>query len=179
MVQDGKNKPKGSSCNAMGMGCNTLAVECWKAQITRENSIRDEWRRSYAPHLNDLEAEVESKWNDRLNESKKLVDEVCIFIRVLLIEKKKKKKKQQMDGTVRSVLFDGVSKDGCGRSAYLKLRNKDSPQKKVRQPLTSSQLIGWQCAELPPVRNPSLPNFGRKPVIRTGFYRKGGVFTST
>ncbi|KAJ9448224.1 hypothetical protein DIPPA_22989 [Diplonema papillatum] len=155
----GDAKVKGKSCtHAMGMGASTLAVECWKAQVNKENHIRAEWRKEYAPHLDGFEQTIGDRWTARLNDTKQRISE--------------------MDESVRTILFDGVSKDGAGRAAYLKLRNKECPQRKQSHPLTTSQTIGWQCQELPPVRQSAVSNFGRKPIIKNGFYRKGGVFTT-
>eukprot|EP00756_Hemistasia_phaeocysticola_P000352 Hpha_TRINITY_DN10241_c0_g1::TRINITY_DN10241_c0_g1_i1::g.35158::m.35158 len=153
----GKEEGKPRSCtHAMGLGVHHLASECWKAQVAREDNIRREWRKAHgAEGADDLERTIADRYwakQETLTETAK-----------------------KMDPAIRDKLYDGVSKDGNGRAAYLRERQKEWPQKKSTGPLTSSQAIGWRCTELPPLRNPSLPNYGRKPVIKNGFYRKGGV----
>eukprot|EP00754_Rhynchopus_humris_P040469 Rhum_TRINITY_DN23512_c0_g1::Rhum_TRINITY_DN23512_c0_g1_i1::g.178183::m.178183 len=153
-----EGKVKQSCTHAMGMGNSTLAVECWKAQINKENQIRGDWRKKFAPHLEEKEAEVDMRWKDHLAETRRDIENI--------------------DPSTRGVLYEGVSKDGTGRTAYLKLRNKMAPQQKLRRAETTSQSVGWACSELPPVTRTGVTNFGRKPVIKNGFYRKGGVFTN-
>ena len=74
--------------------------------------------------------------------------------------------------TSRGILFDGVSKEGKGRNAYLKYRTKTSPTAKYSFPVTSAQEIGWRCEgkEVPK------SNYGRSKIVQLSFFRKSGVF---
>lgn len=47
------------------------------------------------------------------------------------------------DDPIRKLLYDGVSKEGKGRAAYLKEQRKKSPVKRYQRPVTSSHEIGW------------------------------------
>eukprot|EP01012_Entosiphon_sulcatum_P032823 TRINITY_DN4167_c0_g1_i1.p2 TRINITY_DN4167_c0_g1~~TRINITY_DN4167_c0_g1_i1.p2 ORF type:complete len:225 (+),score=60.39 TRINITY_DN4167_c0_g1_i1:49-675(+) len=64
--------------------------------------------------------------------------------------------------------------DHRGRIAYLKHRLEVNPQAKYRRPITTSQAIGWQCTELPPVTSAVNRN-GHKPVVQSSFFRRSGV----
>lgn len=130
---------------AMGMKMTRDASQCWKDQVQKEMSIREEWKRLYVP--------------ESVEQEKEIIERV--------MEREKAKQDAAKQCPDRELLYDGK-----GRKAYLKSRLTLPPQKKAEQPLTASQSVGWKCLELPPPKNPDLPSFGRKPVIRNGFYRK-------
>lgn len=150
---DGKVR---SCTTAMGLSFTQIASDCWKGQVRKEDIIRREWLKTHAPKdYEDAQAKhAASHWATQQKAHAESLAKV---------------------GGTRDKLYDGVSKDGAGRASYLKERHKLSPQKKSNGPQTSSQSIGWQCDQLPPLRNPALKNHGRKPVIKNGFFRSGGV----
>lgn len=46
-------------------------------------------------------------------------------------------------------LYSGVSRDSEGKAAYLKVRHGMWPRDKSRAPITSSQVVGWDCYKRP------------------------------
>eukprot|EP01027_Heterolobosea_sp_BB2_P003875 GEZU01005836.1.p1 GENE.GEZU01005836.1~~GEZU01005836.1.p1 ORF type:complete len:154 (+),score=5.02 GEZU01005836.1:219-680(+) len=84
----------------------------------------------------------------------------------------------------RQILYEGVSKEGEGRYAYLKHQAQKNPRQRFAYPITSSQVIGWDVQD--DVSSPTngasrrADDFhyeyvksphGRKPTVRTTFYR--------
>uniref|UniRef100_A0A0G4F8Q1 Sperm microtubule inner protein 1 C-terminal domain-containing protein n=1 Tax=Chromera velia CCMP2878 TaxID=1169474 RepID=A0A0G4F8Q1_9ALVE len=69
------------------------------------------------------------------------------------------------------LLYNGVTKEGEGRAAYLKHQKTIGPQEKNLSPETSAQDVGWRVPNLTYVMSPH----ARKPLIRETFYRSTGV----
>ena len=134
---------------AMGMKMNIVAAECWRMSCLKEERIRDEWKRKYQPQLEAKEDEIVRRY----------------------LESEEQKKKLPRPPEF-ALLSEGVSKDGKGRKAYLKARLATQLQDRQAQPMTISQTVGWRCLSIPPPRDDALPSFGRKPVIKNGFYRR-------
>ena len=139
---------------AMGMKMSRVSATCWKDSCRKEERIRDEWRRLYDPSYVDREGEIIQR----------------------VMEREKAKKEAAATRPERALLFDGVSKDGMGRKAYLKKRLELPPQERFAgQQLTASHVVGWNSLEVPPPKTDGLPSYGHKPVIDSGFFRKTGV----
>lgn len=70
-------------------------------------------------------------------------------------------------------LYDGISHHQEGRYAYLKARNKKSPEDKYIFPVVSSTVYGWK------IRDHGMPksDYARTRVIRDTFYRHSGIIT--
>ena len=134
---------------SMGMKMNVVSANCWKNSILKEARIRDEWKAKHMKGLQEKEDDIVRRYLEE-EEAKKTVGRPPEF----------------------SLLSEGVSKDGKGRIAYLKARREKKLQDRQAQPLTVSQSVGWRCLTVPPPRDDSLPSFGRKPVIKNGFYRR-------
>lgn len=146
-----KEKARVSCTNAMGLNTTAASIYGWKQLILKEEQSRTAWRQKYAANLT--------------AEQDKLVERV---------------KNRPSDIFQRSVdedalLREGISKEGKGRLALLKARQKIDPQAKFKRPLTESQRVGWTCVQLPPVSE-NTERFGRKPVIGNNFYRRTGPF---
>lgn len=73
----------------------------------------------------------------------------------------------------REQLYEGISHHQEGRYAYLKVRNKKSPEDKYVFPVVSSTVYGWK------IRDHNMPksDFARTRVIRDTFYRHSGIIT--
>jgi hypothetical protein len=142
-------KPKPSYTDAMGLNNTAASITGWKQLILKEELAREEWRRRYASSVGDAELQV--------------ADRVKNHTGVII--------PRTLDETVK--LQDGISKEGKGRSAYLKDRATLPPQDRYRRPVTSSQTVGWKCTQLPPI-NEDQQHYGRKPIIENNFYRKVG-----
>jgi len=65
----------------------------------------------------------------------------------------------------------GVSKEGQGRSMYLKERKRIGPQERYGRPITSAQEVGWKVPSL----TYSMSPHARKPLIQQTFFRQTGV----
>lgn len=89
------------------------------------------------------------------------------------LTKPPREKPDQADAT--DVLCFGVSKEGCGRAAYLKVRKALPPQSKFPQKVTSSHDIGWLTPETSFARGST---FARKPIVQNTFFRTNGVLNT-
>jgi hypothetical protein len=116
--------------------------------IKKEEATRAKWMEKYA--------------KDKLREERKLLIEAL----------KKEKHELHKSNKARALLYDGVSKEGKGRAAYLEHQRSISPTKKYKSPITSSQEIGWRVEGYSGER----PEHGRRAIIQDTFYRKRGVF---
>jgi hypothetical protein len=75
---------------------------------------------------------------------------------------------------VVQLLYDGFSKEGKGRSQYMRARKHDSPEAKYEYPLVSSFDYGWKLDEVG--QKYSNPIHGRSKIVEDSFYRRNGVF---
>jgi hypothetical protein len=125
---------------AMGMKMSRVAASCWVDSCRKEEKIREDWQRLYDPEHSDKEADIIKR----------------------VMEREKERHQRAESSPERKLLYDGVSKDGMGRKAYLKERLKLPPQQRFGNPTTASQVVGWDSLRVPPPRNPDLPSFGHK-----------------
>jgi len=135
---------------AMGMKQTHVSTSCWRDSCLKEERIRQEWVKTFRPQLIAEEREIVERVKSREAERRELA----------------------ASAPERGLLYDGVSKDGKGRIAYLKARRLLPPQERFGTTVTASHETGWRCLELPPPRPDGIPSFGRKPVIKNGFYRR-------
>lgn len=143
---------------AMGMKMSHVSTECWRNQVRKETQIHDDWKKVYQPDWLEKEREI-----------------------IARVQAREAAKKSAAPPPERSLLYDGVSKDGKGRGAYLKLRHLREPKDKFSFPVTEAQEVGWSLQNVvPPPRSVAFNN-GRKPVIKNGFYRYtiGGRLSDT
>lgn len=73
------------------------------------------------------------------------------------------------------LLYDGFSKEGKGRSQYLRARKSDGPEAKYEYPLVSSFDYGWKLNEVNKEGYKN-PIHGRNKIVEESFYRRNGVF---
>eukprot|EP00746_Dinoflagellata_sp_MGD_P167243 gnl/MRDRNA2_/MRDRNA2_97712_c0_seq1.p1 gnl/MRDRNA2_/MRDRNA2_97712_c0~~gnl/MRDRNA2_/MRDRNA2_97712_c0_seq1.p1 ORF type:complete len:183 (-),score=30.10 gnl/MRDRNA2_/MRDRNA2_97712_c0_seq1:187-735(-) len=73
----------------------------------------------------------------------------------------------------REILYRGISHDGGGRKAYLKLRKQYDVHQRHGKPLTESHSYGTEKAEGEYRASPLC----KKPVIKDSFFREQGVKT--
>ncbi|KAE8612676.1 hypothetical protein XENTR_v10012944 [Xenopus tropicalis] len=71
------------------------------------------------------------------------------------------------------LLYDGFSKEGKGRSLYLRRRKELSPEQKYPHPMLSSWDYGWRLDEM--VGEVKAPVQGRCKIVRDTFYSRNGV----
>lgn len=109
-----------STC-AMGMKMTLASSECWRNQVKKEDAIRNDWKHAYQPDFEEEEAAARE--------------------RVKELEASKAAEREA--NPLRPLLFEGHSKEGKGRKAYLSERLKLNPQEKQAHPMTVNQTIGW------------------------------------
>ncbi|XP_063794899.1 protein SPMIP1 [Pseudophryne corroboree] len=73
------------------------------------------------------------------------------------------------------VLYDGFSKEGKGRSLYLKKRKQFGPEEKYLYPLLSSWDYGWRLDDV--VKEFKAPNHGRSRIVKDTFYTRNGILS--
>ena len=76
---------------------------------------------------------------------------------------------------VRSLLYEGFSREGRGRANYLRHRKKPDPDERYRRLVTTSLQYGWGVTELIP--QPEKPRHGRSSVVTGTFYARNGIST--
>ena len=75
---------------------------------------------------------------------------------------------------MRETLYQGISKEGGGRTKYLKLRNGMSLEERYSVPQTTTQAMSFNMHTIMP-NAAQAPAYGRRNVIQPSFYRKEGV----
>ncbi|XP_063283631.1 protein SPMIP1-like [Pelobates fuscus] len=71
------------------------------------------------------------------------------------------------------LLYDGFSKEGKGRSMYLKRRKEFAPELKYPHPVLSSWDYGWRLDDV--VKEFRIPIHGRSKMVRDTFYSRNGI----
>ncbi|XP_015203403.1 protein SPMIP1 [Lepisosteus oculatus] len=74
----------------------------------------------------------------------------------------------------RGVLYQGFSKEGKGRSLYLRNRTMKSPEKKFEHPIISSWEYGWRLGDY--AKEDKSPIKGRSRIVKDTFYARNGIF---
>ena len=142
---------------------NVQASEAYRQLIKQELNRKKNWMEKYG--------------REQAKEERQMI------IQTLQREKERQERmKAMLQDPVRKMLYDGVSKEGKGRLAYLSEQRKKSPVKKYHRPMTSSQEVGWLLDsenEYSKKYHTETAKYstqhGRKAVIRDTFLRKGGV----
>ncbi|XP_075688499.1 protein SPMIP1 [Rhinoderma darwinii] len=73
------------------------------------------------------------------------------------------------------VLYDGFSKEGKGRSLYLKVRKQSGPEEKYPHPILSSWDYGWRLGDV--VNEFKSPIHGRSRIVKDTFYSRNGILS--
>ena len=98
--------------------------EAYKQLIKQETNRKKVWMEKYGKDL--------------------IAEERTRMIQTLQREKEKQEAMNTLrSDPVRQLLYDGVSKEGKGRLAYLTEQRKKSPVKRYQRPKTSAQEVGW------------------------------------
>ncbi|XP_015461838.3 protein ATP6V1FNB [Astyanax mexicanus] len=74
----------------------------------------------------------------------------------------------------KDALYQGLSKEGKGRSMYLRRRVQKMPEEKFDYPILSSWEYGWRLGDYD--HNYKSPANGRSGVVRSSFYARNGIF---
>jgi hypothetical protein len=154
MADEKVSIPTGDTSLAMGFKMNAKATFVWQKTVARERKSRKQWIDTFLPDVAAEEAAAVDKY-----------------------------KAAQAAARVgpprtgaRALLYDGVSKDGQGRVAYLKARRAMTPHERCGgqvQPPTGAQLVGWRLNQ-PVPKSPGLQNFAHTPTIMRDMYRSTG-----
>ncbi|XP_078270033.1 protein SPMIP1 [Rhinoraja longicauda] len=75
---------------------------------------------------------------------------------------------------IRSLLYDGFSKEQRGRHLYLRKRAAKPPEERYHYPLLSSWTYGWRQGDV--IGELQLPAHGRLRTINDTFFSKNGIF---
>lgn len=75
----------------------------------------------------------------------------------------------------KEMLYQGFSREGKGRSQYLKQRTSKAPEDKYQFPLVSSWEYGWKLGDVIKIEDIKKPPFGRTRLINDTFYTRTGV----
>jgi len=76
-----------------------------------------------------------------------------------------------VDWTTSSRIYEGSSREGKGRSGYLKTRHSLRPEVKYQYPIVSSWEYGWRLGDVIKVDELKNPEFGRSRIVAETFYR--------
>ncbi|XP_028853510.1 protein ATP6V1FNB [Denticeps clupeoides] len=74
----------------------------------------------------------------------------------------------------RDMLYQGLSKEGNGRSFYLHQRVQKGPEERFHHPMLSSWDYGWRLGDYG--NEYRSPAHGRSGVVRSTFYARNGIF---
>eukprot|EP00667_Euglena_gracilis_P027864 EG_transcript_34922 len=126
----------------------------WRELIGRETKTCKQWKEKYSRSTLELE-------------TKMLLDS--------LNTEKQKKHQQAIDrqSPKQKILYEGISKEGAGRKAYLDHQHAIPPTMKSSYPQTAAQEIGWLAENTKYFES---NEYGHRPVIEGSFYRKSGAF---
>eukprot|EP01010_Urceolus_cornutus_P001112 NODE_1628_length_818_cov_298.994798_g1266_i0.p1 GENE.NODE_1628_length_818_cov_298.994798_g1266_i0~~NODE_1628_length_818_cov_298.994798_g1266_i0.p1 ORF type:complete len:190 (+),score=49.21 NODE_1628_length_818_cov_298.994798_g1266_i0:56-571(+) len=134
---------------------NHQAAHAWKELINKESGVSKQWKQKYSRAT--------------------LEDETKLLLESFKRDREAKLAQAPEKRTdTRKLLYDGISKEGSGRAAYLKAQNALPPKEKSYFPRTSAQEVGWRTER--ENTNFEKTEYGRKPVIESSFFRKRGVF---
>nr|KAG8540761.1 hypothetical protein GDO81_018628 [Engystomops pustulosus] len=73
------------------------------------------------------------------------------------------------------LLYDGFSKEGKGRSLYLKVRKRLGPEEKYPHPTLSSWDYGWRLGSV--IDEFKTPIHGRSRIVKDTFYSRNGILS--
>ena len=96
-------------------------------------------------------------------------------LKEIIQEARKKYSKEEMrpaDRSTKDKLYEGFTKEGRGRYAYLQDRHRIIPEKKFTFPTLSSMKYGWKLDESFQLKR---PDFARTRLIKDSFYKRNGV----
>ncbi|KAM4721890.1 protein SPMIP1 [Rhinophrynus dorsalis] len=165
----------------------TRNQNCWKELIEKETLTRMHWKLKYKQEHPQRHVEA-----TRRRRELSIPQAGTSFLPPINVPKKPELKvleessNNQSDGQYEaemraatpltsSILYDGFSKEGKGRSLYLKKRKQFSPEEKFPHPIVSSWDYGWRLGDV--VKEFNVPIHGRSKIVRDTFYSKNGVIS--
>ncbi|KAJ1109983.1 hypothetical protein NDU88_007339 [Pleurodeles waltl] len=167
----------------------TRNQNCWKELIAKEAFTRVSWKAKYGQQ----ERQPLAIRRRRVVTNLPVVTTKLPMIRAPSKEEEDKKEEEpappelvRRRGTLshaemrpatphtRTLLYQGFSKEGKGRSMYLQRRNLESPEAKFQHPLLSSWEYGWRLGDV--VKDARNPIHGRSAIVKDTFYVRNGIF---
>lgn len=166
--------------------CKLRLEETKKANKEEETASKSKKRSIRPPVILDLANENETSANNAdfmkpivyppRPVRKNLADEIeCLTEQLRLSGANLLSDMRPVTNEVRDELFDGFSKEGKGRSKYLRTRKSDAPEEKYEYPLVSSFDYGWKLNDVYKQEYKN-PIHGRNKIVEESFYRRNGVF---
>jgi hypothetical protein len=132
---------------------DTLHCEAFKETVKKETSTRKFWEGKYG--------------RDKVAQDRQMLLESL----TAKVEQERERQKREAASPERKLLYEGVSKEGKGRMAYLMSRRSQSPKQKSQRPLTSSQEVGWLSEN----HRSEVSVHGRRAIVADTFYRSHGI----
>ncbi|XP_056384251.1 protein ATP6V1FNB-like [Hyla sarda] len=165
----------------------TRNQNCWKELIEKETLTRMTWKIKYNkdhPNLN----QVETTRKRREVFIPKAGTSLPPLIKTPppLVSRTEENYHDQLDilnlSEMRPVtrhtsrlLYDGFSKEGKGRSLYLKVRKESGPEEKYPHPVLSSWDYGWRLGDV--MTDFKSPIHGRSRIVKETFYSRNGILS--
>ncbi|XP_059800198.1 protein ATP6V1FNB [Hypanus sabinus] len=159
--------------------------KCWAELIDKESSTRVVWREKYW----DKQLIVPDTTAKKQSKLFKLPAKDNI-LPAIHTPKQQEGRKKPVQGTpvkiepiqemrpvtpqIRSLLYDGFTKEQKGRHLYLKKRMAKPPEEKFHYPLLSSWTYGWRLGDV--MEELRLPAHGRLRTLNDTFYSRNGIF---
>jgi hypothetical protein len=142
-----------SSAFACKEAMNHQISDAWRELIVRETNVNKQWKMKYS--------------RDTLEEETKMLLQSFKADR----DAKIAQSPENRDAT-RKVLYEGISKEGSGRRAYLQKKAAEPPNERCTFPQTSAQEVGWLAQKN---SHFEASEYGHRPVIENSFFRKRGA----
>ncbi|XP_068109844.1 protein SPMIP1 [Hyperolius riggenbachi] len=165
----------------------TRNQNCWKEVIEKETLTRMTWKMKYnKEHPNQSQAEPTMKKREIFIPQPVTTLPPLISTPQPLVSRTDQSDHDQMDimslAEMRPVtphtsklLYDGFSKEGKGRSMYLKTRKQYGPAEKYPHQILSSWDYGWRMGDM--MKEFKSPVHGRSRIVKDTFYSRNGVMS--
>ncbi|KAM8929968.1 protein SPMIP1-like [Pelodytes ibericus] len=157
----------------------------WKEQIEKETISRMTWKLKHSQEHPTLKAEKTRKRRELpipkagttllppINVSKQPLVKMSQEPDFYHVDVQNLREMRPVSPHISRLLYDGVSKEGKGRSMYLKKQKDFSPEEKFPHPILSSWDYGWRLGDV--VKELKAPIHGRSKIVRDTFYNRNGV----
>ncbi|KAM3914274.1 protein SPMIP1 [Leptodactylus fuscus] len=165
----------------------TRNQNCWKETIDKETLTRMTWKMKYnkehpTPHQQETTRKRREVFIPKAVTSLPPLDKTP----PPLVSRNEENDHDQLDilnlaemrpvtPHTSQVLYDGFSKEGKGRSLYLKVRKQFGPEEKYQHPILSSWDYGWRLGDVLP--DFKTPIHGRSRIVKDTFYSRNGILS--
>ncbi|XP_078059395.1 protein SPMIP1 [Mustelus asterias] len=159
--------------------------KCWTELIEKEAYTRIAWREKYGAKYSRILPTILKKQSEVPKLPARNYTLPAIHVPRQQEETKKavQKSPSKAEGfqemrpvtpQIRTLLYDGFSKEQKGRHLYLEKRKAKHPEEKFQYPILSSWEYGWRQGDV--IQELQLPVHGRLRTVNDTFYSRNGVF---